>query len=77
MVFHDGVMTGRCGKGAAKQPLPGTWEGFEVIDGNSTDDRTQDPPGTVIGLTLKARTIAARRAAIESGFAQLYRGAES
>ena len=74
VVFHDGVLRGRCGKAASKQPLPETWEGFPVIDGNVSDDRTADARGSVIGLTLKARTIADRQAAIESGFAQLHGG---
>jgi hypothetical protein len=33
--------------------LPETWHGFRVIDGDVTDDRTQDPRGTVVGLRAK------------------------
>ncbi len=33
--------------------LPATWHGFEVIDGDVTDDRTEDKPGTVVGLLAK------------------------
>lgn len=38
--------------------LPATWHGFKVIDGDLSDDRTQDPRGTVVGLLAKG---AARR----------------
>lgn len=33
--------------------LPETWHGFPVIDGDAGDDRTLDPPGTVVGLLAK------------------------
>jgi hypothetical protein len=46
--------------------LPETWNGFKVIDGDVTDDRTQDPRGTVVGLLAKG---AARRTrGAEDGF---------
>lgn len=34
-------------------PLPATWRGVPVIDGDVTDDRTQDPYGTIVGLRAK------------------------
>ncbi len=33
--------------------LPSRWFGFDVIDGNKSDLRFQDPKGVVVGLTLK------------------------
>jgi hypothetical protein len=33
--------------------LPETWNGFRVIDGDASDDRTTDPVGTVVGLLAK------------------------
>lgn len=38
---------------AGKRPLPATWHGYPVVDGDTTDDRTLDAPGTVIGLRYK------------------------
>jgi len=35
------------------QPLPAMWEGFPVVDGDLTDDRTRDPRGVVVGLRAK------------------------
>lgn len=37
------------------QPLPETWHGFKVVDGDLSDDRTLDPSGVVIGLRQKGR----------------------
>ena len=37
------------------QPLPETWHGFKVIDGDLSDDRTLDPSGVVVGLRQKGR----------------------
>lgn len=37
----------------SKQPLPSTFEGFEVIDGDITDLRPFDPTGKVVGLRVK------------------------
>jgi hypothetical protein len=36
------------------QPLPITWNGFDVIDGDVTDARVFDPDGVVVGLRSKA-----------------------
>lgn len=33
--------------------LPDTWNGFPVVDGDLTDDRTTDPRGSVVGLRAK------------------------
>jgi hypothetical protein len=35
-------------------PLPATWNGFGIIDGDVTDARTFDPDGVVVGLRSKA-----------------------
>lgn len=37
------------------QPLPSSWRGFPVIDGDLSDDRTLDPAGVVVGLRQKGR----------------------
>jgi hypothetical protein len=36
-----------------KKPLPATWWGFPVVDGDATDLRFLDPPKVVVGLTAK------------------------
>jgi len=35
------------------RPLPSTWEGFPVVDGDVTDLRYLDPRGAVVGLRAK------------------------
>jgi hypothetical protein len=37
------------------QPLPATWHGTPVIDGDLSDLRILDPPGVVVGLRAKGR----------------------
>ena len=37
-------------------PLPATWEGFPVVDGDKSDARWLDGRGTVAGLRFKAST---------------------
>lgn len=37
------------------QPLPTTYLGIPVIDGDISDDRTRDPKGYIIGLRAKGR----------------------
>jgi len=37
------------------QPLPATWEGFEIIDGDEHDLRFRDPRGVVVGLRAKGK----------------------
>jgi len=41
----------------AKLPLPATWRGFEVIDGDAHDYRFLDRPGVVVGLRAKGSAI--------------------
>lgn len=36
-------------------PLPTTWNGVPVIDGDETDVRFQDPRGVVVGLSAKGK----------------------
>lgn len=36
-----------------KQPLPTTWQGFDVVDGDETDYRFLDPRGVVVMLRAK------------------------
>jgi hypothetical protein len=35
------------------KPLPATWHGFTVVDGDLTDLRSRDPAGVVVGLRAK------------------------
>lgn len=35
------------------EPLPETWHGFRVIDGDESDLRFTDPAGVVVGLRAK------------------------
>lgn len=37
--------------------LPATWEGFDVVDGDTSDARFDDQPGTVVGLRAKGAAI--------------------
>jgi hypothetical protein len=72
VVFHDDSPH-RVGRGAYAQQLPrfvdlpnlGRWP---VIDGDYSDDRTEDPRGLLIGLRLKSRSEQIRTAAIRTGF---------
>lgn len=36
-------------------PIPATWHGLPVVDGDSTDDRFSDPSGVVVGLKAKGK----------------------
>lgn len=38
-------------------PLPESWRGFPVIDGDASDDRTADPAGVIVGLRAKGAAI--------------------
>ena len=49
--------------------LPDTYQGHLVIDGDDHDRRYEDITGAIIGLKLKG-TKAAKKAAIDSGFAR-------
>lgn len=35
------------------KPLPESWHGFPVIDGDESDERRNDPPGVIVGLRAK------------------------
>jgi hypothetical protein len=35
------------------KPLPETWHGFAVIDGDESDERRNDPAGVIVGLRAK------------------------
>ena len=37
------------------QPLPATWQGYRVIDGDLSDTRFRDPQGVIVGLRAKGR----------------------
>jgi hypothetical protein len=45
--------------------LPATWNGFEVIDADTSDSRIDDPAGVVVGLRAKG---AARKGGDTTGF---------
>ena len=61
------------GNRSGLQKLPKTWNGYPVIDGDTTDLRFDDPRGRtrgrVIGLRLKAHSNDSRDRMITSGFA--------
>lgn len=71
VVFYENSDGPKCGRSAHKQTLPSEWHGFPVIDGGLTDWRPSDPPGSVVGLRLLAKTYENRQTGIDSGFAQL------
>jgi hypothetical protein len=39
------------------EPLPPTWNGYPVIDGDKSDARFMDPAGSVVGLRLKGKCV--------------------
>ena len=39
------------------EPLPTSWGGLSVVDGDEYDDRRRDPVGVVVGLRAKGRAI--------------------
>lgn len=49
-------------------PLPDTFHGFDVVDGDASDLRYLDPPGTIVGLRLKATSNAMRAAMLKTRF---------
>jgi hypothetical protein len=76
VVFAD-VSKSFCGNKSGEQVLPKTWNGFKVIDGDTTDLRFDDlRGGYVIGLRLKTSSKAKRAAALESGFPVLSIGGQ-
>lgn len=54
----------------AGDPLPATWEGFPVLNGDETDVRFDDPTGHVVGLSLKGMAKWADRVATAGIFAE-------
>jgi hypothetical protein len=52
------------------KPLPATWHGVPVVDGDETDDLHQHPYGAIVGLRVKGPTTALRRDLIDAGFAR-------
>ena len=63
------VLNVRYVNGNNKDPMPATYMGFPLIDGDATDDRSMDPRGCFVGLRLKG-TRAKRQAALDAGFAR-------
>lgn len=51
---------------ARKAPLPDTYLGFKVTDGDATDERFADSIGTIVGLRAKGKRTACR----ELGFSR-------
>lgn len=49
-------------------PMPDTFMGYKVVDGDKTDNRFDDPRGVIVGLRLKGN-IANKKIACDSGFA--------
>lgn len=76
VVFADSVLP-YVGNRSYLQQLPTTWNGFAVVDGDTTDLRFEDTRGRkhgrVIGLRMKASSIVERNQAITSGFAVQWR----
>ena len=75
VVFHQ---IGRfAGNASGRQRLPKSYRGFQVIDGDKTDLRFDDPRGRsrgkVVGLRLKAPTTRKRQLSIDNGFSVLVR----
>lgn len=71
VVFHDDTPGSKCGKASKRQRLPESFRGYRVTDGDVTDWRPDDKPGTIVGLRLKARTYESRNYAIDKGFSTL------
>ena len=51
-------------------PLPSSWRGVKVVDGNLTDDLWAHPYGVIVGLNPKGPTNAALERLAASGFAR-------
>jgi hypothetical protein len=56
---------------AKREPLPATWAGIDVVDGDKTDDLWDHPHGVIVGLRLKAPTLALKQKARDLGFAHV------
>jgi hypothetical protein len=52
---------------AKSKPLPETWHGIPVVDGDKTDDLWAHPAGSIVGLRAKG-TLATRDQMLASGF---------
>jgi hypothetical protein len=76
VVFADSQLP-YTGNRSSIQRLPKTWNGFQVIDGDTTDLRFLDvrgrKHGRVVGLRLKTHSVLERESAIKSGFAVSWR----
>ena len=55
------------------RPIPTTWHGFPIIDGDLDDNRAKDAAGTIAGLRAKGRMVGLSMAPTGSGF-NLYQG---
>jgi hypothetical protein len=55
---------------APSHPLPPTWHGARVVDGDVTDDLWEHDFGVIVGLRLKGRRSAIRQRLVDSGFAR-------
>lgn len=53
---------------ARTKALPETWQGFPVIDGDTSDLRFTDPKGVIVGLRAKGRARMARFVQTVPGF---------
>jgi hypothetical protein len=69
VVFDDGYTSGARNLHKFNRTLPEEWNGFQVVNGDETDRRWEDPRGVVIGLRLKAPSKEFRQKALDSGFA--------
>jgi len=49
-------------------PMPESWRGYSVVDGDKDDDRFHDPKGVIVGLRLKGTKVR-KQAACDTGFA--------
>jgi hypothetical protein len=49
------------------QPMPDTWNGIPVVDGDKTDDLWEHPKGVIVGLRAKG-TLEVREAMLSCGF---------
>lgn len=77
VVFHQ-VGDHYHARGAYNQRLPDSWtfggREYQVIDGDRTDYRGEDPLPAIVGLRLKAATREQRIDAIRSGFSLEFSG---
>lgn len=67
-LLHSGQNVAVVFDAARTKPLPETWEGFPVIDGDISDLRFTDPKGVIVGLRAKGRARMARFVQTVPGF---------